>query len=294
MRQNPYSSYRGRKSLGRRILTAIVIALVIVLVLALAALFILPNSGLVTYTETGVELTWPRRAAAQPSAAPSGEEEPGFIIDAPASPSPSAPAAGEADLSGYVRREPTLGLETVSPEALLAGTDKGVILDMAEVDPAAEGLSQALADAPYAAAYLNTDQVWYGPEGGATMDFGAWAVQVAALGFDELILADTVPEDDGAALAKLYRDTRAALDAALWQGRLSLVLDQTLAGAGYDEDLMPAIAQSFDRLYFRSSLRDATRAALENGGFDCGVYENIVTVYAAVPNVSYHWAVLPQ
>ncbi len=306
MSRNPYSSYHGRRSLGQRILIAIVIVLVIVLILALAALFILPNTGLVTYTETGVELTWPQgwpnpfHAAAKPSAAPaeetptpsSGEDEPGFIIDAPASPSPSAPAA-DTDLSGYVRRTPTRGLETVSLEELLAGPGKGVILDMTGVDPAAEGLSQALADAPYAAAYLNTDQVWFGPEGNASMDFDAWAAQVAALGFDELILADVVPEDDGAALAKLYRDTKAALDAGGWKGRLSLVLDQSLAGSSYNEDLMPAIAQSFERLYFRRSLQNATKTALEDGGFDCGVYENIVTVYNTVPNVNFHWAVLP-
>lgn len=296
MSRNLYGTYRGRKSLLQRILTAVAVILAVALLLALVALLVLPNY--MTYTGDGLQFNVPlpkrpdQTAQPQPS---EGADEPGFVIEtepAAATATPSAGAKVETDLSQFERRDVPLGLVAVSLDELLEGQDKGVILDMAEVDPATQGLGKALADAPYAAAYLNTDQAGYGPEGDRTMDFGAWATQVAALGFDELILADTVPQDDGAALAKLYRDTKAELDKAGWQGRLSLVLDQSLAGSRYDEDLMPAIAQSFDRLYFRRAMQGNVKTALTTNGFEDKPV-NYVTVYATVPNVSWAWAILP-
>ena len=122
----------------------------------------------------------------------------------------------------------------------------------------------------------------------------ARCLTLADKGADEILLADVTPaETDGADLAKLYREVKTALDQAKWQGRLGLVLDQNLVGSRYQQELVPAIAQSFDRLYFRSGLREGVRNSLLRNGFSDS-YADIVTVVNSNPGARYSWAVLPR
>lgn len=305
MNRSPYNSYHGRKSLGRRVLTAVAVILAVILALALVALFVLPNY--MTYTADGLQLNLPLpgrgggsdapNAQPQPSAAV--EEEPEFIVETP-SPAPSAQASAAADLSRFERREVPRGLVVAAGEG--PGEGEGFLFDQRVPGSDSGGSVELNRSLLYAAAYVNPDwdSILEEDETARTTAFAdtitAWCLSAAASGYDEVILSDAVTAENdptGQAQAALYRRVRAELDEAGWQGRLGLVLDQTLAGPGYDADLLPAIAQSFDRLYFRRSLQSNVKSALDANGFS-GAAADIVTVYATAPGgVTWSWAVLP-
>ncbi len=305
MNRNPYRSYRGRKTLGRRVLTAIVILLAVALLLGLVALVVLPNYAV--YTADGLRFDLPLlgkgRGEPTPEPLPDEAQEPEVVIDVPSptpspspTPAPSAPAA--VDLSGLVRREPTLGLVEVAGAG--PGQRQGGIFDMTggltTPGQLPQGDHQAArevcAQLPYAVAWLAPDWAALLAREGGEEDLTGWCLALADSGYDEILFSEAVPADDGAALAQTYRAVKAALDQAGWQGRLGLVLDQSLAGSTYAPDLLPAIAQSFGRLYFRRSLRDDVHTALAEAGFDDKAM-NIVTVYDRPQSVRWAWAALP-
>lgn len=295
MNRSPYSAYRGRKSALQRVLIAIVILLVIALALATVALFVLPRY--VVDTPNGPQLVLPLfgSGAPSPSAAPSAVQtadvsptapatatDSGVVVEPPsASPSPSPSPA--PDLSDYVPRDIPLGLALTRSDALETTGNNGILVDMTDFDlsQADAALSEGLAAAPYAAAWLPADSV----------DAERCAA-LASLGFDEIVLAEEAPTGDGSGLAKSYTDIKKALTDAGWQGRLGLVLNQDLFDSKYDDDLIPAIARSFDRLYFRTTLKNANKTALTSNGFTANGY-TLVTVVQNVANLNYAWAILP-
>lgn len=308
MNRNPYNSYRGRGGLGRKILVVIVILLVIALALALAGLFVLPNY--VIYTADGPQLVlpWfsgqsqPTREPA-PSAVTGAPAEDDFVVDTPSpSPSPSPSPTAPADLSDFPRRDVPRGLVVAAGEG--PGEGQGFIFDMRvpATHPDRDGSAQFNRSLLYAAAYVNPawDSILAGDDTARSAGFAdymtAWCLDAAARGYDEIILSDGVTAENdpkGAAQAALYRRLKEELTDAGWQGRLGLVLDQSLAGSDYDADLIPAVAQSFDRLYFRHTLQGGMKSALTANGF-AGTSADIVTIYADVPSgVSWSWAVLP-
>lgn len=305
MSRKPYSTYHGRRSLGQRILMAVAVILAVALLLALVALFVLPNY--MTYDGDTLQFNLPlpgRGQGGQATTSPQptdGEGEPDIVIDdhPSAPPSPTPTAAGAVDLSQLERREAPLGLVSTAGTAPREGD--GSIFDMTgDVDKWNEDLDADRAaerernlSLPYAAAWLAPD--WAEALAGA--DFAEALTQrclaLADSGYDEIIFSQATPKDSGADLAKLYRGVKAELDRAGWQGRLGLVLDQGLVGSQYDEDLMPAIAQSFDRLYFGRAMQANVKSALTTNGFE-DKPANYVTVYATIPSVNWSWAILPQ
>lgn len=281
MGQVPYSSYHGRKRHLRSALIGIVTALVVLLAAVLAGyylgLFNLP--GELPDGSKPVPVTAAPAGEVSTGQAPA-DQEPAVIVES-AAPSPT-PAAATADLSGHVIRDIPLGLVLATPDALPETAKDGVLVDMTGADMAALGddFAEKLAALPYAAAWLD----------GADADA---CLSAAALGFDEIVLASAVPTDDGAALAESYRNLRAGLDKAGWLGRLGLDVDQGLFATKYDGDLVPAIAQSFERLYFRSTLTLNNKNALSQNGFVATGY-TIVTALKQASNPNYAWAILPQ
>lgn len=310
MKRSPYSAYHGRKTLAHKLLTAIVILLVIILALALVALFVLPSY--VVYTADGPKLELPlfsglapasSRPTAPVTAEPSPTDDPAIpsdvVVEPPSTPpSPTPAVPSDLDLSQLERRDMPLGLVTTAGAGPRQGD--GSIFDMTGDMPednsdlsgdraAARELNLSL---PYAAA-------WLAPDWDAAMaleDFSDRLVQrclaLADSGYDEIIFSACVPADDGAGLARLYRDVKDALDQAGWQGRLGLVMDQSLFDARYDADLIPAVAQSFERLYFHTTLKNANKNALTDNGFVATGY-TLVTVVQNPANLNYAWAVLP-
>lgn len=304
MNRKPYSTYHGRKTLLQRILTAVAVILAVALLLALVALFVLPNYIDMTYTGDTLQLNLPlpKRPVQTPSPQPSqGEDDPGFVIDDQPSAAPSrTPTPGQkTDLSQFERRDVPLGL-AVAEGAGPRERDGYIFRERDPKRDSASGLAERNRDLLYAAAYIDPD--WDGileeDETARTTGFADyitnWCLSAAASGYDEIILSDAVTADDdpkGEAQAALYRRVKKELDQAGWQGRLGLVLDQSWAGAGYDADLMPAVAQSFDRLYFRRAMQSNVKTALTTNGFD-NKPANYVTIYDAIPNVNWSWAVL--
>ncbi len=302
MNRKPYSTYHGRKTLLQRILTAVAVILAVALLLALVALLVLPNY--MTYTGDGLQFNVPlpkrpaQTAQPQPSAAASGDPE--FVIDDQPSAAPSrTPTPGQkVDLSQFERRDVPLGLVVAAGEG--PREQDGYIFDQHVSVRAADGAAETHRSLLYAAAYVNPDwdSILDEDENARTTGFAdyitQWCMDCAARGYDEIILSDTVTADNdpkGEAQAALYRRIKSELDQAGWQGRLGLVLDQSWAGSGYDADLMPAIAQSFDRLYFRRAMQSNVKTALTANGFD-NKPANYVTIYDAIPNVNWAWAVL--
>lgn len=305
MSRNLYGTYRGRKSLLQRILTAVAVILAVALLLALVALFVLPNY--MTYTGDGLQFNvpLPKRKPADQTAQPlpsAADDEPGFVIDDQPSAAPSqTPTPGQkADLSQFERRDVPLGLARAAGEG--PREQDGYIFD--EFTPnrdSTSGLAEFNRSFLYAAAYVNPnwELILKEDETARTTGFvdylTQWCLDAAASGYDEIILSDTVTADNdptGEAQAALYRRIKSELDEAGWKGRLGLVLDQSWAGSQYDADLMPAIAQSFDRLYFRRAMQGNVKTALTTNGFD-NKPANYVTIYDAIPNVNWSWAVLP-
>lgn len=302
MSRKPYSTYHGRKSLGQRILMAIAVILAVALLLALVALFVLPNY--MTYNGDTLQFNLPlpgrgqsgQTASPQPTA---GEGESDIIIDdhPSAPPSPTPTAADEVDLSRFERRDVPLGLVVAAGEGPREGD--GSIFDQHVPGTGdSEELNRSLL---YCAVYVNPDWDSILEEEKTARSTGFedyitnWCLSAAANGYDEIILSDGVTaanDPTGKAQAGLYRRIKAELDEAGWQGRLSLVLDQSLAGSQYDDDLMPAIAQSFERLYFRRAMQANVKSALTTNGFE-DKPTNYVTVYATIPSVNWAWAILP-
>lgn len=300
MKRSPYSSYHGRGSWLRRILVAIVILLVIALAVALVGLFVLPNY--IVYTQNGPQLVIPffsspqapQTASPAPTEAvspgPDAVQTPGDIVIEPLPSSTPKPSPDPTvDLSAFPRRDMPLGLRPLGRDETL-GAGQGSLADMTDVDLSAEGdqLRTATADLPYAAAWLAPD--WAGL---TEEELTRQCLELSACGFDEIVFSEYVPTGDGKELAQLYRAVKAALDDAGWQGRLSLALDQALFDRRYDADLIPAVAQSFERLYFRSTLKAANKTALTNNGFTANGY-TLVTVVKNIANLNYAWAVLPN
>lgn len=285
MGQTPYSSYHGRKRLGRSILVGVVAALFVVLAAVLAGYYlglfnvpVTPNQTVTQVPPVPAQSAAPATPVGEDPAVPSPAEDPSVVIETP-SPSPS-PTPAAADLSAYLPRDIALGLVLVTPETLPEASKNGVLVDLSGVAP--ESLDAAfpakLAALPYAAAWT---------------DDAGQAAALAGLGFDELVLTATVPADDGAALAALYRQVKRELTAAGWKGRLALDVDQSLFESRYDDDLVPAVAQSFDRLYFRKTLTAKNKRALTDAGFTANG-KTLVTAVRGPADLNYAWAVLPQ
>ncbi len=299
----PYSAYRGRKSWGRRILIALAVILAVALVLAVAAAVILPNY--IVYTDDGPRVVLPLfgggdhpQTTQTPSPSPTPSQEPAVVVES-ATPTPT-PTPTPAPMEP--RREPTLGLLTFPLEELVDGSaamelraDQGAIFDMTAADLTEVGaILDGNRNLPYSAAYLNLE--WGMLEEENHQEFQdavvEQCVQLARLGFDELVFSEAVPEGDGAALVQLYQAVKSALDEAGYKGRMSLALDQALFAQTYDETLIPTVAQTFERLYFRHTLKDKNRSALTENGFAADGY-TLVTVVRGAANLNYAWAVLP-
>ncbi len=274
MSQVPYNSYHGRKRHGRSVLIGVVTALVVVLAAVLAGYY----CGFFNVPGPSAQPTPP--ALDVPTAQPT--QEPVVVVES-ASPSPS-PTPAAADLSGYVPPEKAaLGLVLTGYDVLSdKAPERDTLVDMTAADLKTASLPET---EHYLAAWRQVDPAK--PE-----DALADCTALAALGFDEIVLASTVPTDDGADLAKLYRDLKSGLAAAGWKGRLGLDLDQELFADKYDGDLIPAVAQSFDRLYFRHTLSAGNKNALTDNGFAADGL-TIVTVTKGPANLNYAWAVLP-
>lgn len=277
MSQVPYNSYHGRKRRGRGI-RSVLIGVVSALIILLIAVLVGYYCGLFNIPGASPQPTPPVQDV--PGAQPS--QEPVVVVES-AAPSPS-PSPNPADLSGYVPPEKAaLGLVLTGYDALAdQAPTRDTLVDMTAADLRAATLPDS---EHYLAAWWQLDPAQ--PDS-ALADCQA----LAALGFDEIVLASTVPEGDGADLAKLYRDLRSGLAAAGWKGRLGLDLDQDLFGNKYSDDLIPAIAQSFDRLYFRHTLSAGNKNALTENGFVADGL-TIVTVTKSAANLNYAWAVLP-
>lgn len=290
MSQGPYSSYRGRRGHGRSVLIGVAAALVILLAAVLAGYYLgLFNIPGLPANDAG--------ATPMPSDEAVPSQEPALIIETPA-PSPS-PSPAAADLSAYQVRDIPLGLVEVAGAGPRAG--QGGIFDMTggltTPGQLPQGDRQAsrevCAQLPYAVAWLSPDWEELLARDGGGEDLTEWCLALADSGYDEILFSEAVPADDGAGLARLYTGLKAALAEAKWQGRLGLVLDQALLGEGYDSALAPAIAQSFDRLYFRETLTPANKDLLTGNGFEANGY-TLVTAVSAPADLPYAWAVLPR
>ncbi len=270
----PYNSYHGRKRHGRSILIGVVTALVVVLAAVLVGYY----CGFFNVPGPAAQPTPPAQDV--PGAQPT--QEPVVVVES-ARPSPS-PSPAAADLSGYVPPETAaLGLVLTEYDALAEkAPERDTLVDMTAADLKTATLPET---EHYLAAWWQIDPAQ--PEA-AVED----CKTLAALGFDEIVLASTVPLDYGTDLAKLYRDLKVGLTAAGWKGRLGLDLDQDIFFGQYNADLIPAIAQSFDRLYFRHTLSAGNKNALTDDGFAADG-RTIVTVTKGPANLTYAWAVLP-
>ncbi len=293
MARSPYSSYHGRKRVGRSILIGIVTALVILLAAVLTGyylgLFNIPGAPDPQPT-AGSQVT----PNAQPTAPATPSQEPAVIIE-PATPSPS-PSPAVSDLSDRAIRDISLGLVLTAPDALPETSRHGALVDVTGLDLAALGddFSAKLAALPYAAAWVAPD--WAALKTDASKfnaELQERCAALAALGFDELVLsAADLSQVEKAALAESYAAVYNALAKAGWQGRLGLDLDQN-ALSGEDADaLVAVIAADFDRLYFRKTLTSPNKKALTGGGFEANG-KTLVTVVKNPADLGYAWAILP-
>lgn len=291
MNQNPYSSYRGRTPLGRRLLIALVVLLTLALCALLAWRFWLSNY--IIYDENGPHLVLGGPLA---TSAPTPDDlEPEIVIDLPSAQPSATPEPEEADLSAFPRRAVPLGMVAL-PQGETPESGRGAIYDMTDPRGAYAVTADTNAQLLYCAAYLAPD--WSKAKGPESRDFTGelteQCLHLASLGFDEIIFSTTDLSKAGAdSLTGVYTAVHAALTKAGWQGRLGLELDQSWFRAGGDS-LIPCIAETFDRLYFRNALAANYKKALEDGGFEATGY-SLVTLYAAPPkSVNWSWAVLPQ
>lgn len=289
MNRSPYSSYRGRTPLGRRIL----IAIVVLLVLALCALVVWRFwlSNYVVYDENGPHLVL-GGPLATPAPSPDAQE-PEVVIDVPSAQPSSTPAPEEVDLSIFPRRELPLGLVSLGAWGEKPPAGRGAVYDMTGAKDLYAVTADANAQLLYSAAYLAPDWSKAGEEAFAE-NLSGQCVALAARGFDEIILSAADPAKVKAEdLSKTYAAIHTALTERGWQGRLGLVLDQ----GWFRKDtqaLISGIATQFDRLYFQHALSASGKKALEDGGFEATGY-SLVTLYAAPPkNVNWSWAVLPS
>lgn len=288
MNRNPYSSYRGRTPLGRRIL----IALVVLLALALCALVVWRFwlSNYVIYDENGPHLVL-GGPLATPAPSPDAQE-PEVVIDIPSAQPSATPTPEDVDLSAFSPREIPLGMVSPGAWGEKPPAGRGAIYDMTDAKDLYAVTADANAQLLYSAAYLAPNWPDAGEETFAD-ELAGQCVTLAAKGFDEIILSTADPAKAKAEdLSKTYTAIHTALTERGWQGRLSLVLDQDWFQGDTDQ-LIGGIATQFDRLYFQHALASSGRKALEKGGFEVTGY-SLVTLYAAPPkNINWSWAVLP-
>lgn len=322
MARNPYGSYRGRKSWGKRILIGIVVVLVIALILAVVGVVFLRDH--IVYTDHGIEFTLsfgkkesPAPESVSPSPPPSQSE---FVIETPSpSPSPSPSATLRPEMAP--RRDAPLGLVGAELSALLDGTaadalsdGRGAIFDMYQDglfdDANGETIRENNLALSYSAALVRCD--WHLEPGEDTyreklVDRCAY---LAGLAFDELVLVECgYPQNSpNSATAEemndFYARTREKLDELGYQGRLSVVCFRDTIVSGTDattHQTLTAVAQHFDRVYFPSGiswpagtnlyalLKDA---AGEEGAFAQSGAGDIVTVTRGSLS-NYSWAILP-
>lgn len=288
MNRSPYSSYRGRTPLGRRILIALVVLLALALCALVAWRFWLSNY--VVYDENGPHLIL-GGPLSTPAPSPD-EQEPEIVIDVPSAQPSAAPGLADVDLSAFPRRELPLGLVSPGAWGEKPPAGQGAIYDMTGADDLYAITPDANAQLLYSAAYLAPNWPDAGEETFAD-ELAGQCVALAARGFDEIILSTADPAKVKAEdLAKAYAAIHTALSEKGWQGRLGLVLDQGWF-QGNNDALISGIATQFDRLYFQRALSASGKKALEDGGFEATGY-SLVTLYAAPPkNVNWSWAVLP-
>lgn len=292
MARNPYGSYRGRASWGKRILIGIVVLLVIALILAVVGVVFLRDN--IVYTDHGIEFTLPfgkkeptSTESVDPSPLPTESE---LVIETP-TPSPSPSPTAKPVM--YPRRDTPLGLVPYGEETVL-GSNQGAIFDMTEASLTdGEGIRSQNLGLPYAAAYLRC-----GADGGEDEDFLARCQTLAGLGFDELVL-DPTDRDTAKAdvLAGLYTKAKEALDELGYQGRLSCVCgraaftDETMTA-----ELLPTLALRVERVYAAAGESWSglnIYRTLKDLEFS-GTQRDIVTVARSpLPSATYAWAVLP-
>lgn len=281
MARNPYGSYRGRKSWGKRILIGIVVVLVIALILAVVGVVFLRDH--IVYTDHGIEFTLsfgkkesPAPESVSPSPPPSQSE---FVIETPSpSPSPSPSATLRPEMAP--RRDAPLGLVGAELSALLDGTaadalsdGRGAIFDMTGADLTSSSLREKVLALPYAVAFVrwdgNTDQL----------------EALAGLGFDEILLQG-VEETNADA-------PRKALDNLGYLGRLSVVGES--APFLNDTSLAQTLAKEFDRVYVPGGgWGEFNLYSYLKGHEFRGTTADIVTVVSKPLTANYAWAVLPK
>lgn len=292
MSRSPYSSYHGRKRIGRSILIGIATALAILLAAVLAGyyfgLFNIPGQT-PSPVIPGPQATFD----ALPTAPATPSQEPAVIIE-PSSPTPSPSPSPAADLSGHAIRDISLGLVLTAPDALDETSRHGVLVDMTDTDLTALGgdFSAKLAALPYAAAWVGPD--WAGIIGDDQAETALIqrCLALAGLGFDEIVLSAYAPQGGGQDLADFYGPLKAAMADAKWQGRLGLDVDQSIFAAQQNDSLISATATCFDRLYFRKTLTSGNKKALQDGGFEANG-KTLVTVVKNPADLGYAWAILP-
>lgn len=265
MNRRPYNSYRGRKSLGQRILMGVAVVLAVVLLLTLVFLFVLYNN----FDFRDAEVNRP-----QPTAQPSQEAEPTLIIETPAPSAAPSPAPGGVDLTDLPpRRTAPQGLIPYQEGAAL-GTGQGFLFTAQQADDFTPDTAQN--DYGYAAVYLDAAQL----EG---EELAERCQALAALGVDELVVAGDVD-------AKALRE---ALPAETYHGYLSVVAGkfpfQNDTAQGRD------LARYCDRVYVPGGDWGGLNlyAYLTDNGF-AGSHGDIVTIVTAPLSVSWSWAILPS
>lgn len=280
MNRSPYSAYHGRKSVLRRVLTAIVILLVIALALALVALFVLPNY--VVYTPEGPQLVLPLFGGRDPGgpgpsapAGPSPAQSPDVVIETPsAAPSPSpkpSPSRDPNDLPP--RRVAPLGLVPYEEDKTLSG-NQGFLFTADQVEDFTRSTCQEEYD--YVAVYLDAGEM-------DQAELEAACLALADRAIDELVVAGEV---DWPAL-------REALPAGWFHGYLSAVADKS----PFQNDTQQGrdVAQCCDRVYVPGGSWGGLNLYryLKDNGF-AGSTADIVTLVNKPISANYAWAVLPQ
>lgn len=320
MARRRYQTYRGRPNWGRRLLVLLIVLLAVALVAAVVGVFVLRDH--IVYTDHGPRIDWSfgRGSESSPTATlPPQTSPPAVVIE---SPSPSPTAAATPTWEMLPRRDTTLGLVPVELSALLDGTageslaaKQGAIFVMTEerdlpeeADTAAlRAANQAL---PYSVALVGC----FGADGAPELngeERSQWIETVAAMGFDEIVLANAdytayleahgdeesrLPVDEQKVTA-FYEDLRAALDGLGYEGRLSVVCPQEtfLQGVSAGGQSGEAVAKVFDRVYVPGG---------SWGGFNLygylkehafrGTTADVVTITKnALPAANFAWAVLP-
>lgn len=323
MARNPYGTYRGRASWGKRILIGIVVLLVIALILAVVGVVFLRDN--IVYTDRGIEFTLPfgkkdptPSAAGETSPLPTESE---LVIETPSS-SPSPSPSPTAKPVMYPRRDTPLGLVTMESADLLdkaAGeklsANQGAVFstyddglyDEANGDTIREN-NLAL---PYSAVAVMCDWHLEPGEEKYREKLVDECERLAGLAFDELVLMecgyplDSPHSATAEEMSDFYARVRERLDKLGYQGRLSVVCFRGTIVSGTDATThqpLDAVAKYFDRVYFPAGInwpegtnlyRILKEKAGEDGAFTKSTTADIVTVVASPISANYAWATLP-